>query len=98
MVCLPAEADLFNADGAVIRTPVKGRDELIEIHSTLLPGQLAAGGLIRLTPPFTIWWFWRCRNTICRQLTLLGRISHRCADHVDNEYATADIPSARART
>jgi len=44
MVCLPAEADLFNADGAVIRTPVKGRDGLVEIRSTSLPGQLAAGG------------------------------------------------------
>jgi hypothetical protein len=44
MVCLPAEADLFNANGAVIRTPVKGRDGLVEIRSTSLPGQLAAGG------------------------------------------------------
>jgi len=44
MVCLPAEADLFNAGGAVIRTPVKGRDGLVEIRSTSLPGQLAAGG------------------------------------------------------
>ena len=44
MVCLPTEADLFNADGAVIRTPVKGRDGLVEIRSTSLPGQLAAGG------------------------------------------------------
>ena len=44
MVCLPAEADLFNANGAVIRTPVKGRDGLVEIRSTSLPGKLAAGG------------------------------------------------------
>lgn len=44
MVCLPSEADLFSANGAVIRTPVKGRDGLVEIRSTSLPGQLAAGG------------------------------------------------------
>ena len=50
MVCLPA-SDLFNVDGAVIRTPV-GRDGLVEIRSTLLPGQLAAGGLMRLTRRF----------------------------------------------
>jgi hypothetical protein len=34
MICLPAEADLFNAEGAIIRTPVKGRDGLVEIRTT----------------------------------------------------------------
>lgn len=42
MVCLPAEADLFNSEGAIIRTPVKGRDGLVEIRSRDLAGNLAA--------------------------------------------------------
>jgi len=42
MVCLPAEAELFNRDGAIIRTPVKGRDGLVEIRSRDLAGNLAA--------------------------------------------------------
>jgi hypothetical protein len=33
MICLPAESDLFNAEGAIIRTPVKGRDGLVEIRT-----------------------------------------------------------------
>ena len=44
MICLPAEADLFNAEGAIIRTPVKGRDGLVEIRTNGLAGQLSAGG------------------------------------------------------
>jgi hypothetical protein len=44
MICLPAEADLFNAEGAIIRTPVKGRDGLVEIRTSGLAGQLSAGG------------------------------------------------------
>jgi hypothetical protein len=44
LVCLPAEADLFNEDGARVRMPVKGRSDLVEIHSRKLPGKLSAGG------------------------------------------------------
>ncbi len=29
LVCLPAEADLINTEGAVIRMPVRGRDGLV---------------------------------------------------------------------
>jgi hypothetical protein len=42
MVCTPAEAELFNSDGAVVRMPVKGRDGLVEIRSSKLPGKLSA--------------------------------------------------------
>jgi hypothetical protein len=44
LVCLPAEAALFNEDGARVRMPVRGRDGLVEIHSRTLPGALSAGG------------------------------------------------------
>ena len=42
MVCTPAEAELFNSAGAVVRLPVKGRAELVEVNSRKLPGKLAA--------------------------------------------------------
>ncbi len=42
MVCTPAEAELFNREGAIVRMPVKGRDGLVEIHSRKLPGKLTA--------------------------------------------------------
>ena len=42
MVCTPAEAELFNREGAIIRMPVKGREGLVEINSKKLPGKLSA--------------------------------------------------------
>ncbi len=42
MVCTPAEAELFNREGAIVRMPVKGREGLVEIHSSKLPGKLSA--------------------------------------------------------
>src|SRR5512132_1121862 len=42
MVCTPAEAELFNRDGAIVRMPVKGRDGLVEVRSRDLPGRLSA--------------------------------------------------------
>ncbi len=44
LVCLPAEADLINKDGARVRLPVKGREGLVEVDSRKLPGKLAAIG------------------------------------------------------
>ncbi len=44
MICLPAEAELFNKEGAIVRMPVKGREGLVEIRSRDLPGKLSAGG------------------------------------------------------
>ena len=44
MICLPAEAELFNTEGAIIRMPIKGREGLVEIQSRKLPGKLSAGG------------------------------------------------------
>ena len=44
LVCLPAEADLINAEGTLVRMPVKGREGLFDIKSKDLPGSLSAGG------------------------------------------------------
>src|SRR6478752_5420909 len=44
MVCLPAEVEAFNNDGARIRLPIRGRKEPIELDSRKLPGKLAAAG------------------------------------------------------
>ena len=44
LVCLPAEADLINAEGAIVRLPVRGRDGLVEVRSRDLPGKLSALG------------------------------------------------------
>ncbi|HEY7239548.1 MAG TPA: hypothetical protein VH600_10295 [Burkholderiales bacterium] len=44
LVCLPAEAEAFNGDGARVRMPIKGREGLVELHSKKLPGKLSADG------------------------------------------------------
>ncbi|MEO5694002.1 MAG: hypothetical protein ABIQ72_12830 [Usitatibacter sp.] len=44
LVCLPQEADLINAQGAIVRMPVKGREGLVEVASRSLPGKLVATG------------------------------------------------------
>ena len=44
MVCLPAEVEAFNRDGARVRLPIKGRKDLIELDSRELPGSLSAAG------------------------------------------------------
>jgi hypothetical protein len=43
LVCLPAEADLINAEGFRVRLPVKGRKDPIELDSRKLPGKVTAG-------------------------------------------------------
>src|SRR5246500_3966965 len=44
MVCLPAEVEAFNKDGARVRLPIRGRKEPIELDSRKLPGKLTAAG------------------------------------------------------
>jgi len=44
LICLPAEAELMNSVGAIVRIPVKGREGLVELNSKSLPGRLTAGG------------------------------------------------------
>lgn len=50
LICLPAEADLINAEGAIVRMPVKGREGLVEVNSRTLPGTLTAGGPAGVNP------------------------------------------------
>jgi hypothetical protein len=50
LVCLPAEAELINKEGAIVRMPVKGREGLVEINSKKLPGKLSAGGTAGVNP------------------------------------------------
>ena len=42
LVCLPAEAELINAEGIRVRIPIRDRDELAEIDSRALAGTLTA--------------------------------------------------------
>jgi hypothetical protein len=100
MICLPAEADLFNAEGAIIRTPVKGRDGLVEIRTSGLAGQLSAGGpadanpaefdlivLAMQEPQYS-------SPGVRDLLQVCGEIW--CAMYVDYEYATAQLYEAVA--
>jgi len=50
LVCLPAEAELINADGFRVRMPVKGRKDQIEIDSRKLPGKVSAAGPADVKP------------------------------------------------
>ena len=50
LVCLPAEVELINAEGAIVRMPVKGREGLVEINSRTLPGTLSAEGPDTIDP------------------------------------------------
>ncbi len=44
LICLPAEAELINSEGTLVRMPVRGRDGLVDIPSRVLPGRLDAAG------------------------------------------------------
>jgi hypothetical protein len=50
LICLPAEAEAINKDGARVRLPIKGRKDLVEIDTRKLPGTLSAGGPTDVNP------------------------------------------------
>jgi hypothetical protein len=50
LVCLPAEVELINSEGAVVRMPVRGREGLVEVNSRKLPGSLSAEGPDSIDP------------------------------------------------
>jgi hypothetical protein len=50
MVCLPAEIEAFNSEGARVRMPVRGRGAPIELDSRKLPGSLKAAGPADVNP------------------------------------------------
>src|SRR6267154_868751 len=49
-VCLPAEADLINAEGFKVKLPVRGRPEPVLLDSKKLPGKVTAGGATGVNP------------------------------------------------
>ncbi|MDO9411290.1 MAG: hypothetical protein Q7T81_01770 [Pseudolabrys sp.] len=49
-VCLPAEADLINAEGFKVKLPVRGRSEPVLLDSQKLPGKVTAGGAAGVNP------------------------------------------------
>jgi len=50
MVCLPAEADLINAEGFRVRLPVRGRKDPVVLDSRKLPGKVTAGPASGVNP------------------------------------------------
>jgi hypothetical protein len=50
LICLPAEADLINAEGFQVRLPVRGRKDPVVIDSRKLPGKVTAGGTTSANP------------------------------------------------
>jgi hypothetical protein len=50
LVCLPAEADLINAEGFRVRLPVRGRKDPVVLDSRKLPGRVTAGPAAGVNP------------------------------------------------
>src|ERR1044071_9849435 len=50
MVCLPVEVEAFNSEGAIVRLPIRGRKEPVELNSRKLPGSLRAAGPADVKP------------------------------------------------
>ncbi len=50
LVCLPAEADLINAEGFEVRLPVRGRKDPVVLRSRNLPGKVTAGPAAGVNP------------------------------------------------
>src|SRR5271165_6324695 len=50
LVCLPAEADLINAEGFRVRLPVRGRKDPVLLESRKLPGKVTAGPAAGVNP------------------------------------------------
>ncbi|MSV35175.1 MAG: hypothetical protein EXQ47_06185 [Bryobacterales bacterium] len=50
LVCLPAEADLINAEGFRVRMPIRGRKDPVVLDSRQLPGKVTAGGTAGVNP------------------------------------------------
>ena len=49
LVCLPAEAEAINRDGAIVRMPIKGRAP-VEIDTRKAPGKVSADGPAAVDP------------------------------------------------
>ena len=101
LVCLPAEADLINAEGFRVRLPVRGRKDPVVLDSRKLPGKVTAGpaagvnpkdydlvGLCMQEPQY------RCAGR-ARTARRGGEVAR--AVHVDHEHAAAALHQAHPR-
>ena len=52
LVCLPAEAELINAEGFRVKLPVRGRSEPVLLESRKLPGKVTAGPATGVNPKY----------------------------------------------
>ena len=43
LICLPEEVELINSEGAVVRLPVRGFDQPVELNSKTMRGRVSAG-------------------------------------------------------
>jgi len=50
LICLPAEVELINKEGAIVRMPVRGQEGLVEVNTRSLPGTLTAEGPDKIDP------------------------------------------------
>ncbi len=50
LVCLPEEANLINAEGAVVRLPVRGLDAPVELNTKEMEGNVTASGAAEVNP------------------------------------------------
>jgi hypothetical protein len=50
LVCLPAEAELINAEGFKVTLPIRGRNEPVLLDSRKLPGKVTAGPATGVDP------------------------------------------------
>ena len=98
LICLPAEADLINAEGAIVRMPVKGRDGLVEVNSRDLPGTLTAGGPAGVNPSdfdLVVLAMQEPQYRSARRAGVAGRGGEVAgAVHVHHEHAAVGVPQA----
>ena len=96
LICLPAEAELINKEGAIVRMPVKGRDGLVEINTQKLPGKLTAGGPAGVNPKDYDLVALAMQEPQYRSpgvRELLDAVAKvQSAVHVDHEHAAAALP------
>ena len=62
LVCLPAEADLINAEGFRVRLPVRGRKDPVELDSRNFPAPSPPARPRASIPKTTIWSACACRS------------------------------------
>ncbi len=95
MVCLPAEIEAFNSEGARVRLPIRGRKEPIELELAQIAGEPQSSGSGRRQPEG-----FRPRGArhagaaipLPRRPRAVGRSGEsQSAVHVDHEFSTDAI-------